>query len=132
MLIVQLGLNRLSVSKGKFLGRKESCPVWVVELLFVRFTLLSKRAGFLLRESVEGLIEDRNWLIDNSSAVRIARKKAAAKAKAEGVAIYRDQCERYRDLYGDTQEELQKAQEQLQVAMSENRLLRKAIKIVGE
>jgi len=125
VIVLSLGLTGISYKRGKLLGRLCQYPITTIRCLIITITLAPERAGHLFRDALEGLAQDRDWCIKNSQQVRLARRKAWAKARKQSDALFKDQIESYRNHYLEAAAEAQELKQ-------ENYRLRGAIKTFKE
>lgn len=125
MIVLSLGLAGIGCKRGKLLGRLSQYPITTIRCLIFTITVIPDNGVWLFREALEGLAQDRDWCIKNAKQVRLAKKKAWAKARKQADAIFGDQIESYRNHYSDAYSEAQELRQ-------ENYRLRAAIKTFKE
>lgn len=99
MIMIYPGLYGISYKKSCFYGRYKQYPLYSVRFLFVHVVWVSQATNLLMLKAMEGLIQDPDWLTENTPSVRLARKKALAKAKAAAEKEYRGDIDHYYELY---------------------------------
>ncbi len=93
----------------------------LLDLGIVRIGMWRKDIRWALIETVKNLAKNKQWLVENAPAVRVARKHAYAKGKAEGTSQMGEELK-----YWKTQ--AIKHYDDLQRAHAENYELRTAIR----
>lgn len=125
MIVLSLGITGIGCKRGKLLGRYGQYPITTIRCLIFTIIAIPGNGDWLFRKALEGLAQDRDWCIKNAKEVRLAKKKAWAKARKQADALFKDQIESYRDNYSDAYAEVQKLKQ-------ENHRLRTAIKTLKE
>ncbi|MEL7966326.1 hypothetical protein AAG587_08115 [Vreelandella neptunia] len=125
MWIIEWGLTKPSIKKGKLFGRHANYTLLTLRLLVVTVTRMNSKAGGLVIEAVKGLSEDTDWLHLNSKrahdAIEDYRKQLYNSAEESAK----------RDAERSEQRASRAEQENMQLR-TENHTLRQAIRIVNE
>lgn len=113
MIIISFGLFAIKAKRALLFGEMRQYPVISIHFLFVSIAFIRGNPVGVFREAIMGLTEDREWLVKNSRALRIAKAKARAKATAKMEAQYRGELTRAREMWsrfshhnGDLQNEV--------------------------
>ena len=108
MLVFHIGLCGLGIKRtvAEF-NPNLSCVTF--NFLICSATFWNKQSTLEIRECMRYAMRDKTWLVENAPAVRMARKKAYAKGKAEAkVGVYD-----YKQLYYQSEEKIVSLQQKI-------------------
>lgn len=94
MIILHFGLYGVGIKRAKLFGSFGKYPVISIRFLFVATFIVGGRPEGEFRKAILGMSEDPEWMVENCRAVRLAKKRAYAKARTQLEAEYLDRIER--------------------------------------
>lgn len=99
MLLVQLDFCLPKIKKGHIYREYKEYPLVSFSFFLIRITYLKAKADQLFTQTLRGVLEDPDYMIDNAHKVRKATKDAKRKATAHVKANHQEALDDYRERY---------------------------------
>jgi hypothetical protein len=121
-MIIQLGIYGFGVKRGTLFGEGK-VPIKIINCGIMSILRLDMSHFMVLNSLAHAGLRYDEFLIEQSETLRLHRKKATAKARAQADARAKEQLHYWRQAYTDVNNELMKAQGQLRDATTTIRTL---------
>ena len=125
MISLQLKMCGIRFKRGVLFGEYHEYPIWVFEFLLISIVWNRGKSAGILLTAMNGLAQDKDWLIENRKEIRLLKKRLRSKYRKAAKLEYEENIEEWRQEY-------YKAEEERQKLASEVQTLRGAIKLIGD
>ena len=112
MILIDFRLCGLRCRRARLFGEMEH-RLLSIQLLLISVAVIKGNPVPMFRQTILGLSEDPQWLVENAPAVRLARQRATAKARAQMESEYRENITRAWDRVRTTEHRLSELQNEV-------------------